>query len=1353
MKRGNYYLGLDIGTETVGYAVTDENYNLLKFNGSPAWGTTVFDAVSSNAERRSFRSARRRLDRRQQRVNLLQDLFAREIANVDENFYKRIRESQLYREDVGDKYILFNDTNYTDTDYFAEYPTIHHLINELVKNPAPHDVRLVYLACSWLVAHRGHFLNNMEKGNISDVKDFEKVYKKFLEYFTETRKCAAPWECDDIEAFGKAVKAKKNVTAKNKELIEVLLNGQKPSKETTEEFPFRQDCIIKLLAGGTCKLSDLFACEEYSDYGSISLGMDEDAMTDISSKIGDDYELISAMRGIYDWSLLVDILSEYSTISEAKVAVYEQHKKDLGTLKAFIKEYKPEKYNEVFREIGKDNYAAYSYHTDEPNSAGLKRKNVEDFSKYILGIINKIEPKEEDIEKFNDMKSRLELRTFLPKQRNTNNRVIPHKLYWHELNEILKNASEYLDFLNEKDEDGISVKDKILSVFMFKIPYFVGPLNDKSQNAWIVRKAGRIYPWNFESMVDLDASEDAFIRKMTNRCTYLPDEYVLPKDSLCYHKFAVLNEINNLKINGEKISVELKQRIYNELFLQKKKVTRKRIMDFLICNGYLEKGSEDLVSGIDINIKSNLEPQIAFRRLFENNILSESEAERIIERSSYAEDKLRFSKWLKREFPQLNDDDREYIGRLKFKDFGRLSRKFLCDFEGTDRKTGEVFTILGALWSTQNNLMELLSNSFTFAERIEEYQKEYYSENPKTLNDRLNEMYISDSVKRPIYRTLDIVKDVVKAFGVPKKIFVEMTRGGSAAQKGKRTKSRKQQILDLYEKCDEEDVRELKQQLESMGELADNKLQGDKLFLYYMQLGKCMYSGEPIKLEELGTKSYDIDHIYPQAYVKDDSIINNKVLVLSELNGEKGDSYPIKSNIRQKMFGWWKHLKDKELISGEKYKRLTRSTPFSDDEKLGFINRQLTETSQSTKAVATLLGEKYDTEIVYCKARLTSEFRQEFDLLKSRTFNDLHHAKDAYLNIVCGNVYNMKFTKKWFNIDSQYNIKTKALFSHPVICGEKTVWDGEPMLAKVKATVAKNNAHFTKYKFFKRGGLFDQNPVHAGADKTPLKKGLPTEKYGGYNKAGVMFFIPVKYTAGKKTEIIIMSVELLVGKKFLADKNFALEYSYSRLQRILGKPVDSISFPMGMTPWKVNTVLSLDGFRVCITGIGSGGKCLSAQPIMQFSDDKFWEYYLKKLEAVSEKIARNPKYVYSEYFDKVSTEKNIELYDLYLNKLKSTIYSKRINNPVAIVESGREKFVSLNIRDQVLTLLNLHIVFGRMTGGCDLSCIGGSKKTAATVSFSSTVSNWKKYYSDVRIIDQSASGLWEKKSENLLDLL
>ena len=72
MKLKSYYLGLDIGTDSVGYAVTDEQYQLIKFHGEPAWGATVFDEASLNGERRSFRTARRRLDRRQQRVKLIQ---------------------------------------------------------------------------------------------------------------------------------------------------------------------------------------------------------------------------------------------------------------------------------------------------------------------------------------------------------------------------------------------------------------------------------------------------------------------------------------------------------------------------------------------------------------------------------------------------------------------------------------------------------------------------------------------------------------------------------------------------------------------------------------------------------------------------------------------------------------------------------------------------------------------------------------------------------------------------------------------------------------------------------------------------------------------------------------------------------------------------------------------------------------------------------------------------------------------------------------------------------------------------------------------------------------------------------
>ena len=68
-------------------------------------------------------------------------------------------------------------------------------------------------------------------------------------------------------------------------------------------------------------------------------------------------------------------------------------------------------------------------------------------------------------------------------------------------------------------------------------------------------------------------------------------------------------------------------------------------------------------------------------------------------------------------------------------------------------------------------------------------------------------------------------------------------------------------------------------------------------------------------------------------------------------------------------------------------------------------------------------------------------------------------------------------------------------------------------------------------------------------------------------------------------------------------------------------------------------------------------------------------------------------------------------------------------------------------------LMQILQLFGRMTVGCDLTGIGGAGRAASTVGFSAYISNWKKNYSDVRIIDSSASGLHERVSENLLELM
>ena len=146
----------------------------------------------------------------------------------------------------------------------------------------------------------------------------------------------------------------------------------------------------------------------------------------------------------------------------------------------------------------------------------------------------------------------------LPLQRSQANGVLPNQVHKSELIRILENAEKYMPFLSERDSDGISNKEKIISIFEFRIPYFVGPLSDRHKeqgsNCWMVRKEGengRIYPWNIEDIVDYEKSNEAFIRRMTNKCTYLIGEDVLPKNSLLYSKYMVLNELNNLKVKGK----------------------------------------------------------------------------------------------------------------------------------------------------------------------------------------------------------------------------------------------------------------------------------------------------------------------------------------------------------------------------------------------------------------------------------------------------------------------------------------------------------------------------------------------------------------------------------------------------------------------------------------------------------------------------------------------------------------------------------------------------------------------------------------------------------------------------------
>ena len=1364
---GKNFIGVDIGTNSVGIAQTDENYRVLKFKGNAMWASAAFDSAAQSAECRTFRVARRRLDRRQQRRDLLVELMAPAIVDKDPDFFKRIRESALWADDktTGSRYTYFSDAGYTDKQYHKDYPTIHHLISDLMNDPSPHDPRLVFIVCSYILTHRGHFLNEADKEKISDVLDIGKVFKVFSDWFRDND-VAFPFG-DSADKFGSILIDEKSIRNRPAVFYSVYFGGKKPKPAIDDVIDVNE--LIKLVSGGVIEISKLFVNEEYQELENNKIRLSDAAFDEkepeLRESLGDDFGLIAAAKNIYDWSLLTGVLGSSGSLSEAKVRVYEKHGRDLAALRSVVRRYCPEQYKNIFKTCEKGNYTSYSGNLKSiKNTTDVKRCNQEEFCDYLKSKLKNVKPKPGDSDCERVLREIAE-HTLCPRQVNSDNRVIPYQLYYTELKKILENAANYIPQLNAADEYG-STASKILRLMTFRVPYYVGPLVKKNENdnAWIVRKGeGRILPWNFDDMVDRDRCEDEFIKRMTCKCTYVAGEDVLPKNSLLYSKFMVLNEINNIRIDGkrENFPVEAKQKIYTGLFEKRKRVSVRDIKDLLVSEGYMKPESQ--LEGIDISVKSSLKSWNGFKTLLASGMLSEAEVEEIIERMACTTDIARFRTWLEKF--GLTAADIKYISSLKYADFGRLSRAFLTEIPDIDPATGEELhpNIITMMWETNKNLMELLSRNYNYSSQIESMNREYYSQHPLKLDDRLREMYIPSAVRRPIKRAVEMVREYSRAVRkAPDRIFIEMARDLTDSQKkGKRTQSRRNFILEYYSKLDE-DTTALRAQLEKK---SDSELRSEKLYLYFIQLGRCMYSGQSIDIEQLPGETYNVDHIFPRCMVKDDSI-ENKVLVLSTLNAAKGDNYPVAPGIQHDRHGLWEKLHNIGLMSDTKFKRLTRSTPFSDDELAGFISRQMVETRQSTKAVAALLKEEFpESEIVYVKAGLASEFRQQYGMLKCRELNDLHHAKDAYLNIVMGNIYHVKFTSDPLNFVKEFrgkkevfNLKIETMLSHDVIRNGETAWKGDgSWLDAVKKQMSKNNISYVRYSFRRNGGFFDQQPLKKGCGQIPRKKALPIERYGGYNKAAVAFFSLVRYHSEKTSGVVIIPVELMYSQRYEHDAAFAEEYALGKVCNVVslkeGDVFRAVEFPLGSRIIKVKTLFDFDGLRANISKYDGGYFGITlANPLLVSAAD---EDYLKKLHAVNDKISNcekvRTKYHISEKHDKITREQNLRLYDLLCEKINSKPFRIKLSDVGKTFVDGRSKFERLDDNEQVKALVSMVSVFktGRASA-CDLKLIGGSTNSAR-MKINCVLSKVKDIQS-IRIIDQSPAGLYEKASPNLLTL-
>lgn len=1362
-----YYIGLDCGTNSVGWAVTDEEYHLLRRRGKTLWGMRLFDEAKTAAERRGFRSNRRRMARAKRRVKLLQMLFSEEIVKVDPDFYIRLRESLYLKEDkrgfsnaeAVSKYTLFNDPGFTDVDYHKQYPTIWHLrqaIIDAVNDGAKHfDIRLYYLAIEHIVKHRGHFLRNGEIQ--SGAGDFGELWNSLCDAADE---CGIAVNRDASNEAESLLRQRMSKTDKKKQLTEIMFADNLDNDE------YDGDCklLAHLLCGSKVSLGKLFDIEADEDL-SLELSKDnfEDkypVISDFVSGVDGAEDLILAAKSICDYIYLCDLLKDSNNISAAMVRNYDVHRRDLAEIKQALKPFKDD-YNHFLNTEVADSEKDIFYNAYIGKGSTKKDKsysvNQDEINKELKRLFEKNGVG-------GDLLARATEGTLLPKQRGYAKGTIPQQLHHNELRTILqKLCQDYPSFAAEvsgENEKYNTKAKKVEYIHSFRIPYYCGPLLSRIQEnnkfTWGGEIKEIVYPWNYDELVDKGGLADEFIKRMINKCTYVVGADVLPKNSLFYQRYMVLNELNNLKINGSRIDNETKQRIFNQAYLGGElggNVTLKKLSQWMKSVGIL--GATDELSGsAEQKVLPKLSTHVDFYRILGadyNKRYCEEKLEEVVKLITILNNEPAMSAEKIQQELGCTIEQARRLSRLNYKDWGKFSLTLLSGIRADIN--GRQMSILEALWETPNNLMELLGGDFGFKAELDRINAGKTKDAGREITyEQVQELYCSPAVKRTVWQAIKIVNEIRKVMGCdPAKVFIEVTRGDEKG-KPKVKLARRKELLDKYKAIKDGKDEFANKLFEQLNSHDDRDLQSKKLFLYYQQMGKCAYTGERIELDEINnTRLYDIDHIYPRSKTKDDSITRNLVLVKAEANREKTNKYPISSDIQKNMRGTWSYWYHIGLITKEKYERLTRTTPLTPDELADFIQRQIVETGQSTKAIAELLkrGLSKDTRVITVKAGGVSDLRHYYgynanpvrpEFIKIRELNDLHHAKDAYLNIVVGNVINSTFTdnpRHWIKQqqDSGYNysIRTNLIFRDNEIYTKKDgtttkypiakAWNYADNLETVSSTMRRNDVLWTRMNHklsTKGGGLMNAQLVRKAPGYIPRKKDVrlqDTSKYGGYNSPMGAYFALIEESDGSRKIISIPLLEVDNVDKYISRK-------YGGAKIIIPR-IDFMS------------KMAINGFPVHLSG--RTGDSLILYPAKQLYLPVSDLAYLKKVCSLSAKMKADKSYKATDK-DGISKECNLDLFDDIAKRLVEYKDMPVFGGRADDVTVNREEFGALDIEKQCQCLCAILAIVGCSAAKGDLSAFVPKAQFLGSCLCSSRISG----LDSARLIYQSVTGLYEK---------
>lgn len=561
--------------------------------------------------------------------------------------------------------------------------------------------------------------------------------------------------------------------------------------------------------------------------------------------------------------------------------------------------------------------------------------------------------------------------------------------YKKEIVKILECQKKYYSFLTD------DFVQQYLSVFERKREYYVGPGNELSRTDY-----GR-YTTKINSETGEYITEENIFEKLIGKCSVYPDQMRAAGATYTAQEFNLLNDLNNLTINERKLTKEEKQKIVKEIKTAKAinihKIIKKAIGEEIetLTGARIDKKEKEIFHSMEAYNK--------MRREFEKqewNIgdLGRDELDRIGNILTLNTEKDAILKAIDREKISLSKEMIDCLFEIRRKNsslFSKWQSFSLCIMQ----------ELIPEMYEQPKNQMQLLTDMGIFKKNVGKFQG--YSKIPAEIVTQ--EIY-NPVVRRSIRITISIVNALIKKYGYPKEVVIEMPRDRNEEEQKDRIKKTQAK----NEKELEDIISRIKRDygIEITDEMFGNHSRlALKLKLWNEQGEKCLYSGKNIEIFELlnNPQLFEIDHIIPKSISFDDSR-SNKVLVYRTENQKKGNLTPymyLKDETRSWHFDHYMSyvldLKNRKLISKSKVdKLLFREDITKVDVLKGFIARNINDTRYASRVTLNTMqsffkAKEAETKVKMIRGSFTSQMRRAMRLEKDREKTYAHHAVDAML--------------------------------------------------------------------------------------------------------------------------------------------------------------------------------------------------------------------------------------------------------------------------------------------------------------------------------------------------------------------